>query len=348
MKKYMKRLSLLFAVVMLAVSCQLSAQKTTLSGTVTGLPEGGKAVLLHYVGEKMFSDTLQLDAKGAFKLTLDVTEPTLYVVAMTQEKNALSHLLIMPKERVNVDLVYLPEMHTCKITSCRGSENVDVYRQFNDILIGAVNPTMQALVPSQVEALLSKNKDVLVSAFLVTFFEQDFDNHAALFLDVHKALASKYPNDAFVKHIGERVKGILYPGMEAPEIEMKDPDGNTRRLSDLRGHVVMIDFWASWCGPCRRENPNVVNLYHKYHDKGFEIYSVSLDNNRDAWLKAIQADGLVWPNHVSDLNGWTSSGGKTYGIMSVPSTVLIDKEGKIIARNLRGQELEKKLAEIFE
>ena len=128
---------------------------------------------------------------------------------------------------------------------------------------------------------------------------------------------------------------------------MKDPDGKIRKLSDLRGKIVMIDFWASWCRPCRMENPNVVRLYHRYHDKGFEIYSVSLDKQRDQWLLAIDQDNLVWPNHVSDLNGWTSSGGAAYGITSVPSTVLVDRQGRIIARNLRGQELENKLREIF-
>jgi thiol-disulfide isomerase/thioredoxin len=133
----------------------------------------------------------------------------------------------------------------------------------------------------------------------------------------------------------------------APDIAMSDPDGKTRRLSDLRGKVVMIDFWASWCSPCRMENPNVVRLYKKYHDKGFEIYSVSLDRNREQWLRAIEKDGLEWSNHVSDLNGWTSSGGATYGITSVPSTVLIDRQGRIIARNLRGEQLANKLKEIF-
>ena len=109
----------------------------------------------------------------------------------------------------------------------------------------------------------------------------------------------------------------------------------------------MIDFWASWCRPCRMENPNVVKLYHQYHDQGFEIFSVSMDNSRDAWLKAIVDDGLVWSNHVSDLKGWTSSGGKTYGITSIPATVLIDRDGNIIARNLRGQALADKLEELF-
>ena len=115
-----------------------------------------------------------------------------------------------------------------------------------------------------------------------------------------------------------------------------------------QGKVVMIDFWASWCSPCRQENPNVVRLYHKYKDKGFDIFSVSMDNTRDAWVAAIAKDGLVWPNHVSDLKGWTSSGGAAYGIYSIPATVLIDREGKVIARNLRGKDLELKLKEIFE
>ena len=95
------------------------------------------------------------------------------------------------------------------------------------------------------------------------------------------------------------------------------------------------------------ENPNVVKLYHRYRDKGFEVFSVSLDNNRDAWLKAIEADGLVWPNHVSDLRGWSSAGGRLYGISSIPATVLVDREGKVLARNLRGPQLENALKELF-
>lgn len=343
----MKRYSFLMAMLMLLSACSLSAQKSTISGTLTGLPEGNKAVLAHYVGERMIVDSVTLDAKGAFKMTLDPTEPTLYVLNVLPEGASVCHFLVNPKDKISVDMVYMPEMHACKITSCKGSDNLEVYRQFNDILLSGVNPTMQALIPGQLETLLQKNKNVLVSAFLVTIFDQDFENHAQLYIDIRDALTPKYANNQFVKHLSDRLRGLLMPGMEAPEIEMRDPDGNLRKLSDLRGKIVMVDFWASWCGPCRRENPNVVKLYHRFHDQGFEIYSVSLDKGRDAWLKAIKDDGLVWPNHVSDLNGWTSSGGQAYGIMSVPSTVLIDKDGKIIARNLRGAELEKKLEEIF-
>ena len=125
-------------------------------------------------------------------------------------------------------------------------------------------------------------------------------------------------------------------------------DVHLRRLSDLRGSVVLIDFWASWCRPCRMENPNVVRLYQKYHERGFNIFSVSLDNRRDAWMKAIEDDGLVWPDHVGDLRGWQSAGGRLYGVSSIPATVLLDREGRVLARNLRGQELENKLKEIFE
>ena len=165
---------------------------------------------------------------------------------------------------------------------------------------------------------------------------------------IRDALIGDWPNNEFVQHLDSRLRTVLVPGMEAPDIVLADRDGNMRRLSDLRGKVVLIDFWASWCRPCRMENPNVVRLYQQYHDQGFEIFSVSLDNNRDAWLKAIADDHLDWPNHVSDLRGWSSAGGKLYGIQSIPSTVLIDPDGNILARNLRGQELENKLKELFD
>ena len=337
--------------VLLAVftSCNLSAQKATLSGTIDGLPDSTLVILSEIVGNQLRPvDTLQLNKAGSFKLTISPTVPTLYILHTDKRDGANCHLMIAPKEKITADILFQPDQRVFRITNCKGSRNIELYKQFYDILLGATNSTLQALAPHQIEQLLQKNKDVLISAFLVTFFEEDFENHAALYADIRDALAPTYPNDIYVKHLSDKLKSVLLPGMEAPEISMKDTEGNIRRLSDLRGKVVMIDFWASWCGPCRRENPNVVKLYKKYHDKGFEIYSVSLDKEKSAWLKAIKDDGLVWPNHVSDLNGWTSSGGMTYGIMSVPSTVLVDKDGKIIARNLRGGELERKLAEIFD
>lgn len=135
-------------------------------------------------------------------------------------------------------------------------------------------------------------------------------------------------------------------GVEAPDFTQPTPDGENLSLSDFRGKVLLVDFWASWCGPCRRENPNVVRMYKKYKDKGFEILGVSLDDKKDRWLGAIEQDGLEWP-HVSDLKGWQNAAAQAYGIRSIPHTLLLDEKGRIIARNLRGPALESKLDEIF-
>lgn len=135
-------------------------------------------------------------------------------------------------------------------------------------------------------------------------------------------------------------------GAEAPEINLPTPEGDSLKLSTLRGKIVLIDFWASWCGPCRRENPHVKAMYQKYKDQGFEILGVSLDRDKAAWIQAIEKDGLTWP-HVSDLNYFQSVAARTYGVNAIPHTVLLDKEGKIIANKLRGRLLEAKLEELF-
>lgn len=133
----------------------------------------------------------------------------------------------------------------------------------------------------------------------------------------------------------------------APEINLPNENGQPLLLSSLKGSIVLLDFWASWCGPCRKENPNVVRLYEQYKDKGFTVYSVSLDDDRDPWLRAIEADNLSWPNHVSDLSGWQSRAAAVYNVTAIPSTFLLDAEGRIIAKNLRGAQLEQKLQEIL-
>ena len=140
-------------------------------------------------------------------------------------------------------------------------------------------------------------------------------------------------------------------GDEAPNLEFKNPKGEMVSLKSLRGKVVLIDFWASWCRPCRIENPNVVKAYEKFKDakfnraKGFEIYGVSLDKSQDAWVKAIEQDQLNWVN-VSDLGGWNSAGAATYGVRSIPANFLIDENGIIIAKGLRGANLHAELQKL--
>jgi peroxiredoxin len=131
------------------------------------------------------------------------------------------------------------------------------------------------------------------------------------------------------------------------DFTLPDPDGNAVSLSDIAGNgVVLIDFWASWCSPCRAANPGVVALYKEFHEKGFDILGVSLDRNRDEWLKAIEDDGLVW-TQISDIKYWQCEAAQLYAVNSIPATVLLDKEGKIIAKNLGEEELKAKLVELL-
>lgn len=182
--------------------------------------------------------------------------------------------------------------------------------------------------------------------FFIDKLDIDTDYH--VFELLSSELYSHYPEYKLVKDLKQRVdlQKRLQPGNPAIEIELPDPDGNLVKLSSLRGKVVLIDFWASWCGPCRRDNPEVVRMYAKFKDKGFEIFGVSLDRDASAWKSAIEKDGLTWV-HVSDLKYWQSAGAESYGVKAIPYTVLIDRDGKIIATKLRGKELENKLDEIF-
>jgi peroxiredoxin len=167
-----------------------------------------------------------------------------------------------------------------------------------------------------------------------------------LFLSIDEEHRSTFPGKAFAQRIeAAKMIGI---GKRAPDFTQNDPEGNPVSLSDFQGKYLLLDFWASWCGPCRQENPNLVKAYAAYREKGFEILGVSLDNKdgRDAWLNAIKKDGLTW-TQVSDLNSWNNEVALLYGVRAVPQSYLIDPEGIIIAENLRGEALEEKLAEIF-
>jgi len=139
----------------------------------------------------------------------------------------------------------------------------------------------------------------------------------------------------------------------APNIKLRNPDGKVMELESLRGQVVLIDFWASWCGPCRHENPVVVDAYQNFKDKSFKIgetftvFSVSLDKKQAAWKQAIKDDKLEWPYHVSDLAGWNSRAAAKYGVNGIPANYLIDKDGVIVAKNLRGYALKAKLQSLL-
>ncbi len=199
---------------------------------------------------------------------------------------------------------------------------------------------------AKIKALIPAMGTHLVALWATNFLPAE--KELALLEEIGERFRKVKPNHPQVKPFLEnlkRLKGVSI-GSDAPEIALPTPAGPIMRLSDLRGKYVLIDFWASWCGPCRRENPNVIKTYAAYKDKGFEIFGVSLDQDKSAWVNAIAKDQLTWP-HVSDLQYWNSVAAQAYQVSSIPMTFLLDPQGRVIAKGLRGDSLNQYLANLF-
>jgi peroxiredoxin len=182
---------------------------------------------------------------------------------------------------------------------------------------------------------------VLMNELRTRLSPEDFDQ---LFTGLDNGLKETKYGKAAAKYLRD-MKGEA-ENVEADDFELPDVNGNKVKLSSFRGKYVLVDFWASWCGPCRQENPNVVKAYNRFKDKNFTILGVSLDQQKDRWLAAIRQDNLTW-THVSDLQGWRNEAAQLYNINAIPANLLIDPKGRIIGRNLRGRALEAKLEQIF-
>jgi thiol-disulfide isomerase/thioredoxin len=315
-------------------------------------------------------DSVQTDEKGNFSFKAQVKVKDFYRLKVSANNTVF--LVLDPKESIKYinDGVLLQQEYklegsdesklTLEIKAIRLGIN-----NHRDSLMKAINDAAPAeraqlqismekgfneFVGMQLEKarqIIQNNPDKIATITAAELLDPDQD--FASYEKLANSLQKNYPESGFARSFINRVEQMKATavGALAPEINLPTPDGKNIPLSSLRGKVVLIDFWASWCGPCRAENPNVVKLYQAKKDQGFDIYSVSLDKDKNAWIKAIEKDGLTWPSHVSDLGYWSSSVVKQYGFQGIPFTVLVDREGKIVAKGLRGQQLEEAVTEFL-
>ena len=353
-------LSIVAASMTLAACNAQSGYKVT--GTVEGMPDG-KAIIATVNGSSL--DTLaKADVKnGSFEFTGNVSEPTGAYIMVIGQRGAIPFMLENANITVNAGQAGL---------TVTGSEGQKIYDQFMAINATAQQEAMklqqeyqaangdQAKMQAVQEAyaklmtdaqaketeLIKANPDSYVSTFVIVsgMGQMEYEQ----LKERYNLLGEKAKASAQGKAIAAQIAKLESTaiGQIAPNFTITTPEGESISLYDIKGKVKLIDFWASWCGPCRGENPHVVEIYKEYHPKGLEIFGVSLDNNKEAWVKAIADDGLVW-KHGSDLKGWQSAPAQLYSVSGIPHTVLLDENNKIIAKNLRGDELKQKIAELL-
>ena len=353
-------LSIVAASMTLAACNAQSGYKVT--GTVEGMPDG-KAIIATVNGSSL--DTLaKADVKnGSFEFTGNVSEPTGAYIMVIGQRGAIPFMLENANITVNAGQAGL---------TVTGSEGQKIYDQFMAINTTTQQEAMklqqeyqaangdQAKMQAVQEAyaklmtdaqaketeLIKANPDSYVSTLVIvsSMGQMEYEQ----LKERYNLLGEKAKASAQGKAIAAQIAKLESTaiGQIAPNFTITTPEGESISLYDIKGKVKLIDFWASWCGPCRGENPHVVEIYKEYHPKGLEIFGVSLDNNKEAWVKAIADDGLVW-KHGSDLKGWQSAPAQLYSVSGIPHTVLLDENNKIIAKNLRGDELKQKIAELL-
>jgi len=370
----MKKICHIIAVIFLvSIGSSYTWATVKISGTILNTQSKDVNLLLLVGQSAPIIATSSLNKDGSFEINSDLAQSDYFFLQIAE-----GNIYLILHEQSDVK-VYADAKDLTQFTNIVGSDESASFNNFigvasvwnkqkqeaiqrmqtNPEIAESVNAQMQPLFQEFQGAFqefmqMNQNSPALLAALEVLNPENEFTTFEQVVNSLKNIFGQSVKVQevyAYYKQLKEQKDSgnMFAPGKPAPDFEELMVDRKTKmKLSDLRGKVVLLDFWASWCGPCRRENPNVVATYKKYKDKGFTVMSVSLDNNLDNWKNAIDKDQLEWPNHVSDLKQWSSAVGRMYQVTGIPFTVLIDKEGNIVSTNLRGAQLEEEVARLLQ
>jgi peroxiredoxin len=319
----------LIVFVLALAGCGNKTNRLNLSGTVKNVASG-IIYLQRYENKSFFTIDSTEIVNGTFKFTGKAELPEIYGLAIDNSGNPFhSFIIFLDNNSIKVELDTVDEFKNTVVT---GSKEQDLLKEFSGKFRSPVSEIL-------------KEHPASLAALYVFYRYYSYRLSSDEIKENLKLLDPKFQNTEYVKVLSELAGNVdkVAAGKKAPDFQAQTRDGKSVYLSDFIGRgYVLIDFWASWCAPCRKENPDLVKLYEKYRDKGFELISVSLDHKTDAWINAIEKDGLTWTQLV-DLNAWAGEGVKTYGVRLIPYKFLIDKDGIIVAKNLRGENLDELL-----